>query len=337
MATQLQLRGDVALNWSTANPILADREIGIETISRAYKIGDGITPWNSLPYRDLSGSFDTLLVNVTSDPPPPSEGKLMLYTKSIAGRLMPKWVGPSGLDTAFQPAIFSNGIQIISPSTTTAFSTFGTALPTAVGTVSHPAIAVGGQRVQTRRGIVTSAATANSAAELRVATYQCYRGDNTGGAALGGFFLVTRFAVSSVTLNQRVAVGLFSSIAATAVTQNPSALLNCVFVGWDSADTNLQLMCNDGIGSCTKINLGSSFPANTPDAVYEVALFCPPMGSSINYLIKRLDVPAAVSGELTTDIPALSQLLAWHIYANNGGTAASVVIELMRMYLETDY
>lgn len=50
MADIIQLRRDTAANWVTANPVLADGEIGIETDTRKRKCGDGTTAWNSLSY-----------------------------------------------------------------------------------------------------------------------------------------------------------------------------------------------------------------------------------------------------------------------------------------------
>lgn len=43
-------RGDTAANWTAANPILAFRELAIETDTRRFKVGDGTSPWNALPY-----------------------------------------------------------------------------------------------------------------------------------------------------------------------------------------------------------------------------------------------------------------------------------------------
>ena len=60
---RIQLRRDSALGWSTNNPILASGEIGIELSPTPaqivlFKVGDGITAWNSLPYQNevLSGA-----------------------------------------------------------------------------------------------------------------------------------------------------------------------------------------------------------------------------------------------------------------------------------------
>ena len=48
--TRIQLRGDTAANWTSANPVLADREVGLETDTNQYKVGDGALAWNSLSY-----------------------------------------------------------------------------------------------------------------------------------------------------------------------------------------------------------------------------------------------------------------------------------------------
>jgi hypothetical protein len=47
---RILLRGGTAAQWTTANPTLAAREVGVETDTRKAKIGDGSTAWNSLGY-----------------------------------------------------------------------------------------------------------------------------------------------------------------------------------------------------------------------------------------------------------------------------------------------
>ena len=65
---RIQLRSDSALGWSTNNPILASGEIGIELSPTPaqivlFKVGDGITQWNSLPYQNEAISVATLGAN----------------------------------------------------------------------------------------------------------------------------------------------------------------------------------------------------------------------------------------------------------------------------------
>lgn len=335
MTSTIQLKGGPAADWVTANPILAEREVGIETDTLAYKIGNGTDHWNALPYRELAGVFtDAIVMDAISDPSTPAAGELLFYAKDMGGRILPKIKGPSGLDTPLQPAIFANGIQIVAPSSSTAFSVFGISAPTAVGTVSHPVIASGSLRTQTRRAIITSAATANSASELRHSLVSMWRGDQDG---QGGFYFVARFGLSSATALQRLFCGLMSATGATSTSSAPSALTNMVGCGWDSADTNMQIMSNDGSGTATKVDLGSDFPANNQEAIYELTLFCPANSDHINYRVKRLDTGSETSGTITTDIPVNGTFLTWHLYANNGGTAAAVILDVYRVYVETDY
>ena len=51
MADRVLQRHDTAARWQQYNPVLAEGEIGIITDgAKGYKIGDGKTPWNSLPF-----------------------------------------------------------------------------------------------------------------------------------------------------------------------------------------------------------------------------------------------------------------------------------------------
>lgn len=52
---QFQFRRDTAANWSSVNPILLDGELGIESNTDLFKLGDGVTAWNALPYGGLQG------------------------------------------------------------------------------------------------------------------------------------------------------------------------------------------------------------------------------------------------------------------------------------------
>jgi hypothetical protein len=314
--------------------VLAAGEPGYESDTGQFKFGDGTTAWNSLGYSTFDSAADSVLLNDGVSPSAPGSG-LLFYAQSRAGRRLPAFMGPSGLDTSVQPAMFANGIISIAPSATTAFSVWGGPTFTAVGTVSHPTIsATTVLKEGVRRAIVTSAATANSASELRIAATLCYRGDLAG---FGGFFQRWRWGRNTAVANQRTAVGLWASTGATATTQSPSALTNCILLGNDSADTNMQIMHNDGAGACTKINLGSEFPANSTTAIYDFDLFAAPNSNQVGYRVKNLVSGAEATGTITTDLPATTTFLAPHAYANNGGTAAAVVLDFYRYYLETDY
>ncbi len=55
---RFQVRRDLAINWTTSNPILADGEMGYEKNTGKMKLGDGIKTWNQLPYfQPVSSAF----------------------------------------------------------------------------------------------------------------------------------------------------------------------------------------------------------------------------------------------------------------------------------------
>lgn len=54
VAQRMWQRRDTAANWTSANPVLAAGEIGVELATppnaQRIKVGDGATAWNALPY-----------------------------------------------------------------------------------------------------------------------------------------------------------------------------------------------------------------------------------------------------------------------------------------------
>ena len=61
---RLQIRADTAANWTSINPILLANELGLETDTKKFKIGDGTTTWNSLAYFPSIVSGGTVLGNL---------------------------------------------------------------------------------------------------------------------------------------------------------------------------------------------------------------------------------------------------------------------------------
>jgi hypothetical protein len=76
MPVQIQFRRDTESNWTSNNPTLASGEMGIETDTDQFKIGDGSTVWSSLAYGGI--------------------------------------VGPAGVTTATSPLAYNAGTQTVS-------------------------------------------------------------------------------------------------------------------------------------------------------------------------------------------------------------------------------
>lgn len=62
MAQRIQFRRGTATQWTTANPILASGELGYETDTGKFKIGNGTAAWGTLSYfaGGTGGSSDPL-------------------------------------------------------------------------------------------------------------------------------------------------------------------------------------------------------------------------------------------------------------------------------------
>lgn len=56
MATRMQQRRGTSEQWTTVNPVLAEGEIGLETDTNKFKIGNGTTAWATLGYASLSSA-----------------------------------------------------------------------------------------------------------------------------------------------------------------------------------------------------------------------------------------------------------------------------------------
>ena len=89
MAVQIQFRRDTAAAWTAANPTLAAGELGLETDTSFYKIGNGSTAWNSLAYGSITGTLaDTAVTpgtyttaNITVD----SKGRITSASSGVSG------------------------------------------------------------------------------------------------------------------------------------------------------------------------------------------------------------------------------------------------------------
>lgn len=65
MTTQIQLRRGTAADWTSANPILAEGELGAELDTGKFKIGNGINTWSTLVYASGPAGADGLDGEVT--------------------------------------------------------------------------------------------------------------------------------------------------------------------------------------------------------------------------------------------------------------------------------
>ena len=98
-------RRDIPANWASKNSVLWEGEIGFEqdpgTLQTLkWKIGDGVTPWNSLPYFSSGGGGSGAWI-VGSGVPDPGDGDDGdMYLNSANGDLYQKVAGAWGSPVA---------------------------------------------------------------------------------------------------------------------------------------------------------------------------------------------------------------------------------------------
>jgi hypothetical protein len=343
VSTTIQFRRDLAASWTSNNPTLAEGEVGLETDTNSYKIGDGSTSWTSLGYRQLAPEITTLLLDgQSSDPSAPASGNLTIYSKAIAGRMMLKQIGPSGLATAIQPFLARNKIGYWCPpgNNTTVPGVLGFTAYTVVTTAVTRNIAVTNLFTRMRRLGFPSSATAGTASGARVVVAQITVGDGSGN---GGFFKVIRWGISDSTFKAacRTFIGVANSTAAPSNVE-PNTLTNAIGMGHGAADTTMHIYYGGTVAQ-TPIDLGSNFPANTTNTdVYELALFAPSSSNNtVYYEVTRVNTGNIATGTLTgtagTVLPSSSTLLTYsQNWRNNNANAFAVSFDIMSDYIETD-
>ena len=276
------------------------------------------------------------LEDQATTPATPTTG-LKLWPKSMAGTRLLYAIEPSGKSWPIQPHTARQRIGRWNPigNATTAPLADGIAAPSTTGTATARNIATTNILTQMRRLGYVSAATAASLAGARLAAAQFWRGN---AADRGGFKFIARFATSdaAAVAGARMFVGLSATTGAPTNVE-PNTVNNSVGVGQISTSNNLQIITRDGATAQT-IDLGANFPANTLSAdAYELMLYSAPNGTTIGYRVERLGTAFVAEGTLSTNLPVNTTLMGIQMWRCNNATALAVGIDLVQLYIETDY
>jgi hypothetical protein len=325
--------------YITGNINSTSNSSGSLVINGGMGINGDIYMQGSSPYINMEG--------IATEPTAPAANNIILYGKNIGGRMLPKFVGPSGFDTALQPLIGTNRFALWNPPPQVATAP-GTTVGvngiswTTNGTLTARTIATTNMFTRMKRlGFQTASGTNNIACGAYNANATYTIGTATT-PALGGFYFIAKFGDQDTTAATRFFCGFSSTVTAN-IPGEPSTFTNAIGVGYGTADTNYKIFYG-GSAAQTPIDLGSSFPCKLANTTpMEVILFAPPNASNtVHYRITVLSTGNTTSGALTaatigTQLPANTTLLAPRVSKNNVGTGAATGFDMSSIYIESDY
>ena len=290
----------------------------------------------------VAASYGLTQEYTNTNPGAPATG-LTIFARRHA-RALAATVGPNGLDTRYQPAIFSNRIARMNavnaqqqPTTDGAAFTYassGTTNPVAITTDTSGFFAA---MVRSR---FASAATAGSSGLIRVTTPQWFLSATSN---LGGFFFVARFGLWTAPASGQGFFGLTSQ-AANYATTAPGSQLNQIGLYFNNTDTNFKFI-TAGSAVGTPVDLGANFPCNVAATwFFELNIFCPSgLGQYGFWSMTRLNDNVEASGSFgspglvnNTLIPNSGVLLAPQLVYNNGVNTTINRLEVQSLYIESD-
>lgn len=310
------------------------------------KVSSSVT--SATTYQNFIQPNGTLPLTAVSSPMTPVSSVVGLFGRNKGGRMMPAFIGPSGLDTTLQPLVGVNKVAVWSHSGNSNAITAPTLF---LWNFAHVAGNVEGQVTarnvvpsslltsMRRLGQVTSVASSNLSVGMRQLVPQHFIGNSS---TFGGFHYIARFGYTTAKPGNRGFVGMSSTTAAFTVTADPTATGTgstgrCLGLGFDAADTTWQVITRDVAASvATKINTG--IPKPVDNDVYEVNVFVPPSTYQASFSLQHFNSGSIFTTTRTTDLPAPNVFVLPRIWGNSGTTVASnLALDVVTQYLETDY
>lgn len=116
---------------------------------------------------------------------------------------------------------------------------------------------------------------------------------------------------------------------------NPNTLTTVIGMGYnDATDSNFKIYHNDGSGTATEVDLGSSFPIPTTNETdfYTLILYVPNPGTTIYYKVIDEKDGTSVTGSVNSNIPDPATFLTAYAYTSVGGTSSVTTLGLFSIY-----
>ena len=332
MPTRIQLRRDTAANWTAANPVLAQGELGLETDTSLLKIGNGSAAWSSLPYVSYgAGAVTTLSIpTVDVDPSAPAANAVTFYGKRWAGQDTLGARNAYGYPFALQQSVMAKNLAMITPATSALLNVVGCAVASA-GIISHPAV---GETFGVTTNLASSA-SANYGFGISTAVVSWFRSHGwTFFARMG--FPDASYDNSGASTGIRIAVGMTSTTGAVSVgADDVAGSYHAMFlrhhVNGGATHTNWQFATKDGT---TQLLTDTTVPFAI-NKVYDFTIFCPPNGDFIGWQVINRTDDVVGSGSVSGHLPTAGTALRASSFAQ---TINAVVrnFRIQKMAVEAD-
>ncbi|MDQ3259040.1 MAG: hypothetical protein M3R15_35115, partial [Acidobacteriota bacterium] len=280
---------------------------------------------------------------VIANPSVPAADTLRWYARKIAGRVMPKWMPPSGLDMVAQPSLFGNRMCMFGPMNAavgTGTNAFGP-LWTSNGTVSHPtpaitAPAISNQMKRTRYANIATTADQQLGPRFNAVTEQQFWMGNTAG--LGGFFFFARFVVDLIpAATVRLFAGLSNTATGSVCISN--TVLNDTCGLWHDTTDGLStfnfVTRNTVTTTKQAIALSNAIAAGNS---YDFYIYCKPGDSTLYWRLDDIVNNVTYENSQTVTLPTSTAFMQPQVQMSNGanGTVTTSAIGVVGIYVESD-
>ena len=224
---------------------------------------------------------------------------------------------------------------VIAINGTTTQGTFGGLTPTNTGSIVAVPMSVADTTPYPKFRLLTSAGSTNSVVGVAFGNSSIVNKLGFGFRFIGVYSITDRSSGGTEWFvpNARHFCGLASvgTILGISSTITLESQLNIIGIGSDATDVNLQLFHNDGVGTATKIDLGSFFPANKSGAVtntesYRLELFNEFGSQDVLYQVTKLSNGLNVFGTITGNVP--TAFIAPQIVRTSGSTSQNVSLDI---------
>ena len=286
----------------------------------------------------LAGSSSQVVLSgVSITPASTAASTLSFYSKSISGRMMPKIIGPAGVEYAVQPSMFQQSITYWSP-TTSATGLWQRAAGYNVGTYSTALPQPNNLYMSMKRGVYSNSSASTNLQAGQSGNEFLFTRSSTAG--MGGFFFFARVGTEQFQTTTRYMVGLTNRASADICTSDTNTYLNTLAFQLQNNNSTWRFYhASTGTGTSETISgQNSLITASTNGMGFDFYIYCPANTNTVYYRMDDINAASTIIvSSVTNHLPnSTTYLQPVAMCGNAGASTAAAKIGLITMYVETD-